>query len=58
MWLVLPFEENFLTFDKLLDSQKIAPANPYFKSNMIIQCLINIFYQYQFNEKNKQENTR
>ena len=47
MWLVLPFEEN-LTFDNLPDSQKIAPTNTCFKSNMIIQCLINIFYQYQF----------
>ena len=47
MWLVLSFVENFLTFDNLLDSQKIAPTNSYFKSNMIIQCLINIFDQYQ-----------
>ena len=46
--LVLPFVKKFFTFYNLLDSQKIAPTNPCFKSNMIIQCLINIFYQYYF----------
>ena len=46
IWLALPFVKNFLTFDNLLDSQKIAPANSYFKSNMRIQCLKNISYQY------------
>ena len=46
MWLVLPFMENFLTFDNLLDSQKMGPVNSHFKSNsMRIQCLKIIFYQ-------------
>ena len=29
MWLALPFVENFLIFENLLDSRKIAPASSY-----------------------------
>ena len=46
MWLALPFVENFLTFDSLLDSQKIASVNLYFKNILRIQCLKTIYYKY------------
>ena len=54
MWLALSFLGNFLILDNLLDFKKDASASSFFKSNMIIQYLENIFYQFWFfNEKNK-----